>query len=95
MLARGRPRNKKHFRTKKKLARAIKGLLAGEGISQRDAARILKLTQPKISAISNGKVGGFSMEKLMEILTALDVDVEIVIKKKNSSAAAKIHITAA
>ena len=89
-------RSGKYVRTKTELARAIKRALASKHIGQRDAARLLDLTQPKISALINTKVHGFSLQKLMEILTALDVDVEIVIKKKRSSGrTAKIHITAA
>ena len=86
-----------HVRTKKELARAITEAINQEKVGQRDAARILNLTQPKISALANGKVRGFSLQKLMEILIALGLEVEIVIKKKKggSTKAAKIHITAA
>lgn len=92
----GITRSEKHLRTKTELARAIKRALATKRIGQRDAAKLLDLTQPKISALINTKVHGFSLQKLMEILTALGVDVEIVIKKTGSSGRpAKIHITAA
>jgi predicted XRE-type DNA-binding protein len=52
----------------------------------------LSITQPKVSALANYKLQGFSIERLMTFLTALDQDVEIVIKRKPRSRAAA-HIT--
>ena len=34
------------------------------------------MTQPKVSAVRNYKLAGFSVERLMNLLTALDQDVE-------------------
>jgi predicted XRE-type DNA-binding protein len=74
--------------------------LVNEGIvilrlGQTDAARLLGLTQPKVSALANGKLSGFSVEKLMELLTKLGADVEIVVRKAPKAEEAKIHIRAA
>lgn len=43
------------------------------------------MNQPKISALANCKLDGFSVERLMTFLTALDQDVQIVIRKKPRS----------
>ena len=52
--------------------------------------------QPKVSALRNYKLEGFSVERLMTLLTTLDQDVEIVIRKKpRSRAAARISVVAA
>jgi hypothetical protein len=40
------------------------------------------VTQPKVSALRRYKLEGFSVERLMNLLTALDQDVEIVIRRK-------------
>jgi predicted XRE-type DNA-binding protein len=54
------------------------------------------VTQPKVSALRHYKLAGFSMERLMTLLTALDQDVEIVIKRKPPSRrAARIRVEAA
>jgi hypothetical protein len=37
---------------------------------------------PKVSALVNYRLEGFSVERLMNFLNALDRDVEIVIRKK-------------
>ncbi|MEK7406665.1 MAG: helix-turn-helix transcriptional regulator [Acidobacteriota bacterium] len=65
-------------------------------LPQTKAARLLGINQPKISALSNYRLNGFSVERLMHFLTALDLDVEIVIRSKpDSRREAKIVVTAA
>jgi predicted XRE-type DNA-binding protein len=41
------------------------------------------LDQPKVSALMNGRLGGFSSDRLMRFLTALGQDVEIVVKARS------------
>jgi predicted XRE-type DNA-binding protein len=53
--------------------------------SQAATVKVLGLTQPKISTLRNYKVAGSSVERLMNLLTALDQDVEIVIRRKPRS----------
>jgi predicted XRE-type DNA-binding protein len=49
-----------------------------------------------VSALANYRLEGYSVERLMTFLTALDQDVEIVIRKKpRSRAAARISVVAA
>jgi predicted XRE-type DNA-binding protein len=47
------------------------------------------INQPKVSALANYKLDGFSVERLMTFLTALDQGVEIVIKNKPRSRTAR------
>jgi predicted XRE-type DNA-binding protein len=70
---------------KLRLANALNQLLDGRKLSQAEAAKILGVTQPKVSALKNYKLAGFSVERLMNLLTALDQDVEIVIRQKPRS----------
>jgi predicted XRE-type DNA-binding protein len=82
--------------TKVRLAAAINQIIAGQDLSQVSAARRLKINQPKISALANYRLDGFSVERLMHFLTALDRDVEIVIRPKpRSRKGARILVTAA
>jgi predicted XRE-type DNA-binding protein len=54
------------------------------------------VTQPKVSALGHYKLADFSVERLMALLTALDQDIEIVIKRKpRSRRAARISVSAA
>jgi predicted XRE-type DNA-binding protein len=48
-------------------------------------AAILGIDQPKISALKQGKLAGFSIERLMRFLLLLGKDVEISIGNKPKS----------
>lgn len=68
-----------------RLAVALNDILHSRRLSQTAAARLLDVNQPKISALVNYRLDGFSVERLMHFLNALDCDVEIVIRKKPPS----------
>ncbi len=81
--------------TKLRLAHAINGVIARRRLTQKAAADKLGVNQPKVSALAHYKLDGFSVERLMIFLTALDQDVEIVIRKKpRSRAAGRISVVA-
>ena len=81
---------------KLRLAYALNQTLDERPLTQADAATLLGLTQPKVSALRHYKLAGFSVERLMTMLTALDRDVEIVIKRKpRSRRNARISVVAA
>jgi predicted XRE-type DNA-binding protein len=81
---------------KLRLAYALNHLLEARNLSQALAARMLGLTQPKVSALRHYKLAGFSVERLMILLTALDQDVDIVIRRKpRSRKTARISVVAA
>ena len=81
---------------KLRLAYALNQLLEGRKLSQAEAARVLGVSQPKVSALRNYKLAGFSVERLMNLLTALDQDVEIVIRRKpRSRKTGRISVVAA
>ena len=82
--------------TKLRLAHAINEVVARRRLTQAAAAERLGVNQPKVSALARYKLDGFSVERLMGFLTALDQDVEIVIKQKpRSRAVARILVVAA
>ena len=80
---------------KLRLAYALNQVLDARKLSQAEAAKVLGVTQPKVSALRRYKLAGFSVERLMNLLTALDQDVEIVIRQKpRSRKTAKISVVA-
>ena len=66
--------------TKTRLALAVNDLLKARELKQREIADLLGISQPKVSALKNYRLDQFSVERLMEFLTALDHDVEITIR---------------
>src|SRR6266567_9506337 len=75
--------NAEEKQTKVRPAVAINQIIHGRKLSQTAAARRLKINQPKVSALSNYQLDGFSVERLMKFVTALDRDVDIVIRPKS------------
>jgi predicted XRE-type DNA-binding protein len=71
--------------TKVRLAVAINRLLASNSLTQTAAASLLGINQPKISALKNYRLDGFSVERLMLWLTALGSDIEIRIHARKRS----------
>ena len=77
------------------LAYALNRVLDDRKLAQANAAKMLGLTQPKVSALRYYKLVGFSLERLMNLLTAIDHDIEIVIRPKpRSRKAARIRVVA-
>jgi predicted XRE-type DNA-binding protein len=88
--------NAEEKQTKVRLAVAINRIIESQHLAQGAAARQLRINQPKISALSNYRLEGFSVERLMNFLTALDRDVHIVIRRKTRSGrTGRILVTAA
>jgi predicted XRE-type DNA-binding protein len=65
---------------KAKLVHKISDIIRTKGLTQVEAAKILGLTQPKLSGILRGQFRGVSERKLIDCLTSLGRDVEIVVK---------------
>jgi len=76
------------------LAKKINDILARRGLTQSAAAGLLGIPQPKISAIRNYKIRGISLERLMQALTALGHNVEIVVTPSKKKSAARIAVAA-
>jgi predicted XRE-type DNA-binding protein len=60
---------------KAKLAILIMLTIKKRGLTQKQAAKIMGLDQPKVSAIINGRLKSISIERLIRYLSLLDVDV--------------------
>ncbi len=66
---------------KAQLAQQINSLIKKRGLKQKAASELLGVTQPEVSQIANGRLSGFSFDRLYRCLHALDMDVEITVKK--------------
>jgi predicted XRE-type DNA-binding protein len=64
------------------LALQINVLIKCKKLTQKQAAELLDIDQPKISALSTGKLSGFSLERLFRFLTILGQDIIINITPK-------------
>ena len=72
--------NADDLQTKAELTRQLYQRITALGLSQVKAAKVLGLKQPDVSKLMNGRFTGFSVERLLELLNALAVDVDIVLR---------------
>ena len=72
--------NAEEMLVKAQLVSKIAEIIQRRGFTQVEAAKLLGLTQPKVSAMLRGQFRGFSERKLINCLTSLGRDVQIVIK---------------
>lgn len=76
------------------LAVKLNDLIDRRGLSQTEAARVTRMTQPKISQVKRYKLQNISLERLMQALISLDQEVEIVVRPAPRSRAARIRVAA-
>jgi len=67
---------------KSDLTAQISHIIKTKKLTQTQVARILGVTQPRISSLLSGDLDLFSIEKLMKFLQLLGQDIEIVVKPK-------------
>ena len=60
--------------TKTRLAYILNDIIKGRKLKQVEVAMLLQIPQPKVSALKNYRLDGFSVERLLEFLTALNQD---------------------
>src|SRR5258705_4989627 len=61
---------------KLRLVYALNQVLEARKLSQADAAKVLGVTQPKVSALRHYKLAGVSVERLMDLFTGLHPGAE-------------------
>ena len=67
---------------KAELAHKITQIIERRRLTQAEAAELLDVDQPKISALRRGKLSGFSLDRLVRFLVLLGNDVQIVVKQQ-------------
>jgi predicted XRE-type DNA-binding protein len=73
-------RNPEREQLKALLTLRIYRLIKERGLTQAKAGEILGIKQPHVSALMRGHSGAFSVERLMEFLTALGQDIRITVR---------------
>lgn len=65
---------------KAKLALRLTDLIEERGLTQAAAGEVLGIDQPKVSMIVRGRLKDFSIERLAQLLTKFNQDVEISVR---------------
>ena len=77
--------NPEEMLLKAELVRQISVAIKEKGLNQYQAAEVLGIDQPKVSALVRGRFSGYSIERLFKYLNVLGRDVEIVVRSSPSS----------
>jgi predicted XRE-type DNA-binding protein len=75
----GFPRSEQEL-LKAKLTLQIYRLIKKRDLTQAEAGKILGIKQPHVSLLMRNRSGSFSVERLMDFLTAMGQDVEISVR---------------
>ena len=70
---------------KAQLALQINLLIKERRLTQTDAAKLLGITQPEVSHLNNGRLSGFTLDRLCRCLYSLNMDIEIRLKRHLST----------
>ena len=68
---------------KAKLSIKIEKLIKERKLTQKQAAKIMGLTQPNVSDLLRGRLDGFTLDRLFRCLDALGQEIEIVVRPKH------------
>ena len=75
----GLPNSEEHL-LKAQLVVQLGQLIKARKLTQTAAAKRLGVKQPDLSNILRGRFRGYSVERLMRMLTAFDQDIDIVVR---------------
>jgi predicted XRE-type DNA-binding protein len=77
-----KPEEAAELQIKAELARQIYHRIKALGLTQVEAAGRLGLSQPDVSKLMNARYSGYSTDRLIAVLNALEVDVDIVVRPR-------------
>jgi predicted XRE-type DNA-binding protein len=71
-----------HLRVRADLLIQIQQALKVRGLTQAEAAKILGVTQPRVSDLVRGRIDLFSVDSLIDMLARLGVRVKLVVSSQ-------------
>ncbi len=82
------------YMAKSELAVRIFKIIKRRRLTQAAAGKLLGITQPKVSALLNGRLDGFSTERLIRFLNALGCDVRISVSRPHPRKLGQLRVLA-
>jgi predicted XRE-type DNA-binding protein len=74
------PAEVRNLRLRSEMMTALRTFIEKAGLTQADAAKRLKVTQPRISDLTRGKISRFSLDTLVNMLADAGLEVDMRIK---------------
>lgn len=79
-----KPQEASELQAKAELVRQIYQRIKGLKLTQVQAASRLRLSQPDVSKLMNARFTGYTTDRLIALLNALEVDVDIVVRPRRA-----------
>jgi len=76
------PEEAENLRLRSKLMRVLTKTVRSWELPQKEAARQLHVTQPRLSELLNGKIDKFSLDALVNLLACANLEVDVIVKEK-------------
>ena len=86
--------NPEQYLAKAELAAKILKIAQRRGLTQAATGKLLGINQPKVSALLNGRLDGFSSDRLFRFLNALGCDVRISVSRPHPQTPGQVQVTA-
>ncbi len=80
------PEEADNLRARSDLMIRLTRILETRGLTQAAAAKLLGITQPRVSDLVRGKIDRFSIDNLVELLSRVGVRVTFVLKSRRKVA---------
>src|SRR3990172_941752 len=84
--------NPEQYLAKAELAAQILKIVRRRRLTQAVTSKRLGITQPKVSALLNGRLDGFSTERLIRFLNALGCDVRISVSRPHPRRSGHVQV---
>lgn len=79
------PEEAENLRVRSQLLRAITRTVKAWELSQKDAAKRLGVTQPRLNDLLKGKIDKFSLDALVNMLAGAELTIEIEVKDRKAA----------
>jgi predicted XRE-type DNA-binding protein len=74
------PAESRNLRIRSEMMTALRAFIEKEGLTQADAAKRLRVSQPRVSDLTRGKISRFSLDSLVNMLSDAGLEVDFRIK---------------
>jgi len=74
------PHEAEHLFVRSDLMIKIQKLIVSRGLKQAEVAKILRITQPRVSDLLRGRIDLFSTDALIDMLAKLGIRAKVVLK---------------
>ncbi|MDB6081223.1 MAG: hypothetical protein JWO53_495 [Chlamydiia bacterium] len=85
-------KNSEEMETKSHLVMEINSAIKEKKLTQTQAAKLINISQPKLSELLRGHFRGYSVERLIHFLNELGQDVDIVVTSKPRNRKAHVNV---